>query len=256
MSHDSFQNWDWRIKIINECPSTNTELRRLIEDGEAAAGEVLITDRQPAGRGRFKRTWSSPPGNLAMSAAVPVYDPAKAYQHGLVAGLALAETINRLSNLASKVKWPNDVLIGKGKIAGILSELAIHPDETKPVAIIGIGLNFNSTRADFPEELRDRIVTLRDAAPSRVWERDAFLTAFLRQWRERLRHHAEGGIAALLTDIHAHLAWKHEPVSIREDGSPPFTGVIESLDADGFLLVRTSDGTLRRVVAADLKLMP
>lgn len=256
MSHDSFQNWDWKIRTVGECHSTNTELRRLIENGEAMTGDVLIADRQSAGRGRFERQWVSPSGNLAMSAAVPITNPAKAFQQGLVAGLALAETVNALSGLSAELKWPNDVLMDGRKLAGILSELAAQAHGQKPVAVIGIGLNLNSTRADFPEELRDRIVTLRDAAPASPLGRDVFVAAFLYRWRERLRRHAEGGLVALLPDIHALLAWKHKTVVIREDGSLPCFGIIESLDADGFLLVRTENKSLRRVVAADLELVP
>lgn len=254
MSHDSFP--DWNLLKLAECPSTNTELKNRVETGSARAGTVLVTGQQLEGRGRLNREWVSPPGNIALSAAIPVDAADKAYQLGLIAGSALAEIVTRRGNLSAQVKWPNDVLVKGLKLAGILSELARVPDSSESVAIIGIGVNFNSTRADFPEELRNRITTLKDAAPAITWDENDFVAAFLRELRARLLRYAEGGLAVLLPDIESRLAWKNETVSISEAGFPAFQATLTGLNEDGFLNVTSKDGTLRHIVAADVELAP
>jgi len=121
--------------------STNDEARRLAEAG-AGEGLVVTGGVQSAGRGRQGRTWVSPHGNLYASFLLrPKVKPAEAGAFGFAAAVAVAETVERLAPGAdAKCKWPNDVLVGGKKIAGILLESRGTP-ETLDWLIAGIGVN-------------------------------------------------------------------------------------------------------------------
>ena len=115
----------------------------------AAEGTVIITGEQTAGKGRLKRIWLSPKGNIALS--VILY-PTLPYLSSLImlASLAVARSIKAVTGLKCQVKWPNDVLINGKKVCGILIESEVRRDIVG-YAIIGIGINVNLRLADFPE---------------------------------------------------------------------------------------------------------
>ena len=125
------------VRHYDSIGSTNDEALRLAREG-AAHGTVVHADQQTAGRGRLSRRWLSPPGNLYLSdRAAP--EPARSahVELGFVAALAVADAIDALlpRQVRTTLKWPNDVLVRDGKIAGILLE---HADDA---LILGIGLN-------------------------------------------------------------------------------------------------------------------
>jgi len=126
--------------------STNDEALRLAEAG-APAGVVVSAGEQTRGRGRHGRTWASPPGNLYASVLLrPDCQMAVAAQLSLVAGLALGEALVGLGppDLDLQLKWPNDVLIGGAKVAGLLLEGAARPDGRAAWVIVGSGVNVAS----------------------------------------------------------------------------------------------------------------
>ena len=117
--------------------STNDEIRRLAAEG-AAHGTVVHADEQKSGRGRLARTWFSPPGNLYMSVLLRLdVPPARCAELSFVAAVAVADAVMQLLPKQAEivVKWPNDVLVGGGKISGILLE------QIDDVIVVGIGLN-------------------------------------------------------------------------------------------------------------------
>jgi BirA family transcriptional regulator, biotin operon repressor / biotin---[acetyl-CoA-carboxylase] ligase len=125
------------VRHYDSIGSTNDEAMRLAREG-AAHGTVVHADEQTAGRGRLSRRWLSPPGNLYVSIVLrPDVPPARSVEVSLVAALALADAVDALlpQHVRATLKWPNDVLVRNGKIAGILLEQA---DDT---LILGIGLN-------------------------------------------------------------------------------------------------------------------
>jgi len=137
---DPFRLW-WREKVL----STSDEVRLLAEDG-MEEGLVFVAEEQVSGRGRRGAEWFSPPGeSLAFSVLLRPAEPkAFWYRLSLVAGLAVAETLEKFVPLV-EIKWPNDVLIGGKKIAGILVEAG------KDFVVVGIGINVNTEK--FPEGL-------------------------------------------------------------------------------------------------------
>jgi len=141
------------LVCLAEIDSTNARARQLAEQG-AADGTVIIADRQSAGRGRLGRRWESPSAvNLYCSILLrPQIPVQQAPQLTFLSAVAVAETLNQLYKLPAKVKWPNDVLVGGKKIAGLLNEMNAETEQIHFV-ILGIGVNLNMAAEQFPEEL-------------------------------------------------------------------------------------------------------
>jgi BirA family biotin operon repressor/biotin-[acetyl-CoA-carboxylase] ligase len=169
--------------------STNDEALRLAEAG-APAGVVVAATEQTRGRGRHGRTWTSPPGNLYASVLLrPDCQMAVAAQLSLVAGLALAEALARLGppDLDLQLKWPNDVLIGGAKTAGILIEGASDAGGRAAWVIVGSGVNLISCPPDtpYPATWLAREGFAAALTPQAVLETYlAALDYWLRRWQE------------------------------------------------------------------------
>jgi len=234
-----------------ELESTSDLAKELAEQG-AAHGEVVIAEKQTAGRGRRGRTWSSPAGkNLYLSAVLrPQLPPQRAAELTLVASLAVCDAC-RQAGVDAGIKWPNDVLVGGRKVAGILTELAAEPDLVHWV-VVGIGVNLNAGRDDFPEELRDQATSLAlergQPVPRALFA--AALLALLEQWLDR---HAEEGFEAVRGAWRERSATLGREVRVDLDGGE-IAGVAEDLDGSGALLVRSGSG-LVRVVAGDVRIL-
>jgi BirA family biotin operon repressor/biotin-[acetyl-CoA-carboxylase] ligase len=148
------------IHYFAEIGSTNDEAARLAERG-AAEGTTVIASSQTAGRGRFGRTWFSPPG-AGLYVSVICRDPRAAPSLSLAAGVAVAEGILAATGLPVEIKWPNDIVIDAGlgrrrKLAGILAEASSSPEGVQHV-ILGFGINLRP--AAYPPEIGDRATSL------------------------------------------------------------------------------------------------
>src|SRR5512142_2436875 len=210
--------------------STNDHARELAEEG-AGHGEVVIAEHQTGGRGRRGRPWSSSPGLNAYFSVVlrPELPPARAPELTLLASVAICDAL-RQANVPATIKWPNDLLVGERKIAGILTELASEPERVH-WAVVGIGVNVNAALADFPRELREvatSILIERGAPAPRALFVVACLTA-LEGWLDR---HAEEGFEPIRA------AWKErsgtlgQDVTVKGEGRE-VTGRAEDIDEGG-----------------------
>ncbi len=143
-----------------EIDSTNSEAERLIAQGKTTPF-VVLSSLQHQGRGRLGRQWhSEDTGNIYMSLAFrPQLPPSRMQKFTLWMGIALAEAINDFLSIQVQVKWPND-LVHKGlKVAGILTEARVDADHTRDL-VFGMGLNVNSRREDWPEEIQSKATSL------------------------------------------------------------------------------------------------
>ena len=231
--------------------STNALAAELAADG-AAHGTVVLADAQEHGRGRLGRSWSSPPGlNIYMSVILrPEETPALDAAPGLVplaAGLAALEAIAESTGYRPGLKWPNDIVsTGGRKLGGILLEARSRAGRTGH-AILGIGINVNSTDEDFPPELRGLATSIR-----------------METGRE---HEAEGMIRALMASLERTLALMDRPEVVLESyraaclslgrevraempGSG-ITGRAVDIDALGRLVIEAG-GILRPLSSADI----
>jgi BirA family transcriptional regulator, biotin operon repressor / biotin---[acetyl-CoA-carboxylase] ligase len=119
-------------------------------------GAVAVAEHQSAGRGRLGRRWTAPPGS-AIQVSVLLRPPTGTpiQQLSLVGGLAVAETVEEALQLSAQIKWPNDVMVDRRKVAGVLAEAR------DGVVVLGMGLNVNQTRAELPEGARVPAASLR-----------------------------------------------------------------------------------------------
>src|SRR5262249_7612352 len=230
--------------------STNDLAFQLATEG-ALHGEVVIAERQTRGKGRRGKNWVSPTGlNLYCSIILrPELDPQRAPELTLVAAVALAETL-RQTEVDAWLKWPNDVYVHRRKIAGILTELSADPDRIR-FAVVGIGVNLNSTASDFPPEVAPTAISVSEARGRRI-PRALFTAALFSAFETWLQVHSQQGFAAIRE------AWKQmattlgQEVVVKKEGTR-LGGKAEDIDESGALLVRTSSGNIERIVAGEVE---
>ena len=203
-----------------------TETTQGLFEPDDPEGAVAAADHQTAGRGRLGRRWEAPPGT-AITASVLLRPPAgtPVQQLSLVAGLAVAETVEAALDLSAQIKWPNDVMVDRRKVAGVLAEAR------EGVLVLGIGLNVNQTREELPADARVQAASLRTVDSI---ERDR--APLLADLLERLERHYDawvaGGLDAVFDGIGSRDFLRGRRLSV--DGHE---GVGNGIDREGRLLV-------------------
>jgi len=247
-THDVGQALHW----YEEVGSTNDVAKELADEG-ALHGEVVIAERQSAGRGRRGRSWSSPPRkNLYLSVVLrPDLPPARAPEVTLLAAVAVCQAVRRAGVASAAIKWPNDVLASGRKLAGVLTEMAAEVERVQWL-VVGIGVNVNAAADDFPDELRELATSLLIERGDPV-PRALFAAALLTALEEWLDRHAAEGFAPVRA------AWREMSDTLGREvrvrvGSADQVGLAEDVDETGALLVRTASG-LERVVAGDVEML-
>jgi BirA family transcriptional regulator, biotin operon repressor / biotin---[acetyl-CoA-carboxylase] ligase len=240
------------IQVFQETTSTNDVIERLARDG-VKEGAVVFAETQTKGRGRLGRKWASPAGKgLWFSVLLrPNMRPELVTQFTVAAATALSRAIRAETDLRIGIKWPNDILLGTRKIAGILTELSAEVDRVKHVTV-GIGVDVNIGRNDFPPEL-ESIATSLAAQCGRPVDRAALATAILRELDLDYTRIQAGHFEALADEWEAQSTTLGHEVVIRM-GDREVRGRAESLDAGGALLVRTHHGHLERIYGGDVTL--
>ncbi len=236
----------FRLVDLGTVTSTNDVALAMARDG-AAAWTVVRARVQTRGRGRGGRSFSSPDGNSYVSLILrPSCPPAALPGLGLVAGLAVADAIRTFAPRIPPVrcKWPNDVLVGGAKVAGILVESRIGAALEAVVA--GIGINLVSHPAI--DGLRATSLAA-EGAPST--DRDELLTVLADCLEARIRTWENGGFQALRQSWLEGAAGVGEPATLI--GERPVTGLFAGVAGDGALLLE-SGGALRRFVSGSLVL--
>lgn len=153
----------WQVQVFEEVTSTNTLLKELGRQG-APAGTVLVADRQTGGRGRLGRTFLSPGGvGVYLSALIrPDCAPRSLMHLTCAVAVAMCDAVENAFGFRPGIKWTNDLVVGKKKLGGILTELSVDAGTgLVSYAVIGIGINCNHRPEDFPPELRDIAVSLK-----------------------------------------------------------------------------------------------
>ena len=242
-----------RVVCVREADSTNILAFKMAEEG-AEEGTTVIADCQRAGKGRMGRRWESPSGvNLYCSVILrPQILPFLAPQLTLMSAVAVARTIDSTTNLRSQIKWPNDILVNGCKVAGLLNELSAETEGVNFV-ILGIGVNINMERGQFPPDLRYPATSLAIEQGKAV-RRLEFVRALLRSLDELYAlflRKGDGAIRDLWLE-RCNVLGRRIKVSGQQDG---LTGVVTGVDEFGGLLVRTDDGREERILAGDVTLV-
>jgi BirA family biotin operon repressor/biotin-[acetyl-CoA-carboxylase] ligase len=229
------------IVRLDTVDSTQRHAAALAAAG-AADGTVVVAETQTAGRGRRGRVWKDAPGaSLLMSIVLRTTLPPRRHPTvSIAAGVAVAEALRAVATLDARLKWPNDVLVGGRKIAGVLLER--HGD----ALVLGIGVNV--TPDAIPAELAGQAtsITGEGMTPDREALRGAVMDA-VAGWKTRLEREGFEPLRARWTALAAMLGRR---VTVDE-----LTGTAVGLDGDGALLIQTDHG-VTRVVAGDVMEAP
>jgi len=229
----------WRtVEVVAQTGSTNADLAERARAGEAA-GLVLATDHQVAGRGRLGRAWTAPAGSsVAMSVLLrPERDPASWTWLPLLAGLAVADSLRAIAGVPAVLKWPNDVLVDGAKVCGILAERLDGPGG--PACVLGLGINVHLTADELPVPTATSLAVLR---PGERFVRAEIMATVLAALA-LLFHRWEGGLDdELAADYVARSDTLGRPVRVLKADGSSVTGDAVGVDASGRLQVRTTTG--------------
>lgn len=230
-----------RIELFDHLPSTNREAVQLAQ-AEVEHGTVIVADSQTAGRGRLSRNWFSPARtNLYCSIILRTVRPPERLTEWLswlplVSALAAAEAIEQVSSIHVSVKWPNDLLISGRKVGGILCESGTGTT-SGPFQIIGIGVNVNIDRHDWPAELRDSATSIWQEW-NIVVDRNRLLAQLLLELEQCLDELAIHGTSRLMLAYHQRCSTIGHSVQATLANGEVLVGLAEGVGQDGSLRVR------------------
>lgn len=239
---------DWGVphfEAWSAVRSTNDRVRALAERG-LPPFTVVVAEEQTAGRGRAGRHWASPAGlGLWLSVLLPAAVRSGPGPTALLVGLATCRAVERAAEgLSARLKWPNDVLLGERKVAGVLCEA------TPRGVVAGIGINVRQRLLDFDEDLRGRAVSLQMAAGREV-SRARLAAALLGELQRLLASppaRLDGALAGELARRDALLGSE-----VLVEGAGP--GVARGIDAAGRLTLEVAPGEVRTVVAGSVSVV-
>ncbi|AZF23641.1 bifunctional biotin--[acetyl-CoA-carboxylase] ligase/biotin operon repressor BirA [Pseudomonas sp. R3-52-08] len=237
----------WPIHVHDSIDSTNAEALRLV--GAAQAAPVLVlAEQQTAGRGRRGRKWVSPfAQNIYYSLVLRIEDGLGQLEGlSLVVGLAVIQALRESGVQGAALKWPNDVLVGQKKIAGILLELVGDPADICHV-VVGIGINVNMQKAEVDQQWTSVQLETGSAA-----DRNALVAQVSLQLQRYLDRHRESGFSALQEEWESNHAWQGRAVSLIA-GVNRIDGVVLGVDRQGALRLSV-DGVEKTYSGGELSL--
>lgn len=243
------------IHYFETVDSTNRVALELARSG-SAHGTTVVADQQTAGRGRLGRSFFSPPAvNLYTSIILrPRINTAEAPSWIFAAAVSVAQTIEQTLEKPgeAEIKWPNDVLIGGLKTSGILMELGAEATRVD-FLVLGIGVNLNVERSQFPDEFRNRATSLASHSGRHV-DRVAFARRLYGNLEVTLDLCADRGFEGVRSEFDARFQMRGKRIRVRELDGSEIRGTALGIDDDGALRLRLETGDEIRVIAGDVTL--
>ena len=241
--------WREKIHYFDTIASTNTAAKKMAAAG-APEGTVLIADLQTGGRGRMGRSFHSPAGcGIYMSVILRPACPAKQLMHLTCAvAVATSDAIEQVTGLRPGIKWTNDLVFGRRKLGGILTELSLDRNGCVDYAVLGVGINCCQTVGDFPEELRD-IATSLQLCTGKPVDRAAIAGAMIETF-ERMNQ--------TLTDPRLFMTrYRTDCITIGQQisllrGDEVRHGTALNVDEGGALMVKFDDGHIEAVNSGEV----
>jgi BirA family biotin operon repressor/biotin-[acetyl-CoA-carboxylase] ligase len=227
----------WRVEHFAELDSTNRHVLDAARAG-AADGLVAVADVQTAGRGRLDRTWQAPPGSSLLVSAL-VRTPGDAGPVVMAAAIALAGAVDAVTGVPAMLKWPNDLVVGDRKLAGLLAE------RDGDALVVGAGCNVNWD--EFPADLAASATSCNLEA-GRPIDRDELLVAFLAGFADVLGRAGPD----VVDEYRIRLATLGRRVRVEPVRGDALLGTAVDVTDDGALVVRDDTGTDHTVATADV----
>jgi BirA family biotin operon repressor/biotin-[acetyl-CoA-carboxylase] ligase len=217
---------------VESCESTQA-----LVDTSLPEGAIVVADHQTAGRGRLGRSWEAPPGRALLFSILLRPPPERnAPELSLVAGIAVADALERTLGLSVQLKWPNDVMLRRRKVAGCLAEVR------DGVVVLGIGLNVNQNRDELPEHAGS-LLTLT----GRESDREALLSTLLEDLDARYSAWREGGLDAVYEGLGPRDFLRGRRVSVNGQ-----SGVASMINREGRLEIQVGHGELVTVESGEV----
>jgi BirA family transcriptional regulator, biotin operon repressor / biotin---[acetyl-CoA-carboxylase] ligase len=240
----------WRyLEVVDETGSTNSDLLARAAAGEDVGGVVVIAEHQTAGRGRIGRAWSDAArAQIALSVGVRPGDVPIDHWGWLplAAGVVVVDTVAAEAGVRAGLKWPNDVMVGDCKLAGILAEVAAP----NTFVVIGVGLNVTLSAEEAGDPAATSLLDLGVAAP----DRDRLIRRLLSELGTRIDHWrvARGLDEKLVGDYRARSATIGSEVRAVLPGNRTLVGAARGIDGEGRLVVDAGGGDTVAVSAGDI----
>lgn len=237
------------LYYYSQVTSTNVLAKAKIQEG-GGNGLLVVAEEQSEGKGRRGRNWQSPKGEAVyMTLGLkPDFPPDKASMLTLVMAYAVAQAIRDVTDLPCLIKWPNDIVVNKKKVCGILTEMNVAKASNYSV-VIGVGINAN--QQSFPAELTGLATSLA-LETGRAVEKEMLIAKTLKYFEEAYgTFQKEQTLSFMQEQYNGVLAnCNHEVVVLEPKGS--YEGVAQGIDENGELLVHKKDGELVKVYAGEV----
>lgn len=240
------------LYYFEETGSTNIDAKRYAGEG-APHGTIVIADMQSAGRGRRGRSWNSPAGSAIYMTILlrPEFAPDKASMLTLVMALSVADAITEMTDMSAGIKWPNDIVVNRRKVCGILTEMDVESDDIQYV-VIGVGINVNNNSPEeFPEEIRESATSLKIESGHEI-SRAALLERVLAHFEKNYNTFIRTlDLSALMEAYDARLLNLNTEVRVL-DPKGEYTGIARGINPSGELLVEREGGEVNPVYAGEV----
>ena len=243
-----------KLYYFDSTGSTNTDAKRLGEEGNPH-GTLVVADIQTAGKGRRGRSWQTLSGTALSFTLLlrPDFAPDKASMITLVMALSVAEAVEEITGAEAGIKWPNDIVMNRKKICGMLTEMTMTPemDEIQYV-VVGAGINVNNADPEeFQEEVRPAATSLR-IETGRQYSRVQLLVKVLQRFEENYAIFLETlDLSDLRERYQSHLLNRGAQVNVL-DPAGEYTGTAEGIDLQGELIVVRENGEKTPVYAGEV----
>jgi BirA family transcriptional regulator, biotin operon repressor / biotin---[acetyl-CoA-carboxylase] ligase len=241
------------LEVAASVPTTMARAAELAAAG-APEGATVVAEEQTEGRGRLGRAWVAPPGSSLLVSVVlrPPLPPEAVWLTVAAAGVALAGAVDEVAPGAAPagLKWPNDLLLGGRKAAGLLAEAQLEGERLAAV-LLGMGVNVGQEAADFPPEVAAGATSVRLAAGAPV-DRAALLAAWAGRFLAGYADLCAGRPGAVLAAYRSRLHTVGQRVRAERLGAEPVVGTAVDLTPTGGLVVQTASGARVEVLAGDV----
>ena len=242
-----------RIYYYSRVNSTNSVAKNAINDKsiELQDGSIIIANEQTTGRGRLGRAWHSPLGGIWMSLILfPVLEPAYIAKITLMTAVVLVRSIKKLFDIPILIKWPNDIIIENKKLCGILTEMSAESDRINYV-IVGIGVNTNIAREQFPEEIRGQSISLQEIIGKQI-SKIKLTRLLLENFEKSYGLLQRKQFADILKDwkLNAHTLGKRITVV---SGKRTISGEAIDVTTEGALVIKAEDGKIVNILSGTVQ---
>lgn len=238
-----------QVVYYDETDSTNVQAKAAGERGEAH-GTLFVADRQTSGKGRRGRSWESPSGHSIYMTILlkPEIAPVKAPMLTLVMALAVADGIQDAVGVDTQIKWPNDIVLNKKKICGILTEMSTEIDYINYV-VIGVGINGN--QETFPEELKETATSLKMETGKQI-RRSEVIAAVMARFEQYYEQFAKDqDLSGIRKAYEERLVNRDREVRIL-DPAGAYEAHAKGINNTGELIVELADGTEKEIYAGEV----